>query len=163
MGGDQDKDTDESADKSDPPENPFTDEPLKSLWDQGLKANNRYWLIRQKVMDGERQLPPQWGLPISIAECSIDEGKRLCWRERIWLPYYEPLRTRVIQDTHDSTLAGHPGRDMTKALLSRKFTWPGLSQDVRRFLRNCDVCSRTTIWREKRRGLLKPLPIPDRL
>ena len=161
--GDQDGDDDDQADKSDPPENPFTDGSLKDLWDQGLEANNRYWLIRQLVKDGERQLPPQWGMPISIAECSIDEGKRLCWRGRIWLPLFEPLRTQVIQETHDSALSGHPGRDLTKLLIGRKFTWPGLSQDVRKFLRNCDVCGRTTIWREKRRGLLKPLPIPERI
>ena len=161
--GDQDRDSDDQADKSDPPESPFADSPLKDLWDQGLEANNRYWLIRQLVGDGERQLPPQWGLPISITECSIDKRKRLCWRGRIWLPFFEPLRTQVIQETHDSALSGHPGRDLTKMLISRRFTWPGLSQDVRKFLRNCDVCGRTTIWREKRRGLLKPLPIPDRI
>ncbi len=132
--GDQDGDNDDQADKSDPPENPFADGPLKDLWDQGLEANNRYWLIRQLVKDSERQLPPQWGLPISIAECSIDEGRRLCWRGRIWLPLFEPLRTLVIQETHDSALSGHPGRDLTKLLINRKFTWPSLSQDVRKFL-----------------------------
>ena len=161
--GDQDGELDDLADKSDPPDNPFNESPLKVLWEEGLRANNRYWLLRRLVQEGARQLPPQWGLPISISECSIDEGRRLCWRGRVWLPHSEPLRTRVIQETHDSTLAGHPGRDLTKSLISRKFTWPGLSQDVRRFLRNCDVCGRTAVWREKRRGLLKPLPIPDRM
>jgi len=140
--GDQDRDNDDQVDKSDPPENPFADGRLKDLWDRGLEANNRYWLIRQLVRDGERQLPPQWGLPISITECSIHEGKRLCWRGRIWLPFFEPLRAQVIQETHESSLSGHPGRDLTKMLISRRFTWPGLSQDVRKFLRNCDVCGR---------------------
>lgn len=162
-GGDQDHELDDPADRSNPPVNPFSNEPLRSLWDQGLEINNRYWLIRQLVQEGARQLPPQWGLPISISECSIDESQRLCWRGRIWLPHYEPLRTKVIQETHDSALAGHPGRDMTKTLIGRNFTWPGMGQDVRRFLRNCDVCGRTAVWREKRRGLLKPLPIPDRM
>jgi hypothetical protein len=40
--GDQDRDGDDQADKSDPPENPFAGGPLKDLWDQGLEANNRY-------------------------------------------------------------------------------------------------------------------------
>ncbi|KAL2126283.1 hypothetical protein VTI74DRAFT_1265 [Chaetomium olivicolor] len=75
--GDQDGEGDDDADKSDPPENPFAEGPLKDLWNQGLEANNRYWLIRQMVKNSERQLPSQWGLPISISECSIDEGKRL--------------------------------------------------------------------------------------
>ncbi|KAK3897991.1 hypothetical protein C8A05DRAFT_19351, partial [Staphylotrichum tortipilum] len=120
--GDQDGDNNDQADKSDPPENRFANGPLKGLWDQGLEANNRYWLIRQLVRDGERQLPPQWGLPISIVERSIDDGKRLCWRRRIWLPLYKPLRTRVIQETYYSALSRHPGRDLTKLLISRKFT-----------------------------------------
>jgi predicted aspartyl protease len=161
-GGDGDQDSDEEADKLNPPENPFTDKRLRSLWDDALKENNRYWLIRKAVLNGERQLPRQWGLPISISECSIDDGKRLCWRDRIWLPHYEPLRTAVIQESHDSTLVGHPGRDLLKSILSRRFTWPGMSQDVRKFTRNCDICGRKSVWREKRRGLLKPLPIPDR-
>jgi hypothetical protein len=160
---DQDRETDDEADKFEALVNPFAENPLRELWEQALQANNRYWLIRQLVKEGARQFPKQWGLPISISECSIDEGGRLCWRDRIWLPFFEPLRTRVIQETHDSTLAGHPGRDLTKFLISRNFMWIGLSQDVRQFIRNCDVCGRTAVWREKKRGLLKPLPIPERI
>lgn len=52
---------------------------------------------------------------------------------------------------------------MTRLLINRAFTWPGISQDVRRFLRNCNVCGRTTAWREQRKGLLKPLPVPERI
>ena len=60
-------------------------------------------------------------------------------------------------------MSGHPGRDATMALVSRQFFWPGMSQNIRRFVRNCDVCGRTTIWRDRKKGLLKPLPIPDRV
>ena len=38
-----------------------------------------------------------------------------------------------------------------------------MNQDVRRFIRNCDVCGRTTIWRDKKKGLLKPLPLPAQI
>ena len=37
-----------------------------------------------------------------------------------------------------------------------------MSQDIRRFVRNCDACRRSKVWRSKKHGLLKPLPIPDR-
>ena len=33
---------------------------------------------------------------------------------------------------------------------------------VRQFCRNCNVCGRSHVWRSKRKGLLLPLPIPDR-
>lgn len=164
LGGDRDQDHDEEPDKANAPLCPFLDsEPkLQHLWEEALSRNKRYWLLRNMVRDGIRQIPSQWGLPISISECAIDEGKRLLWRDRIWIPYYEPLRTAIIQQCHDSALAGHPGRDLLKAIVSRNFTWPGLSQDIRQFLPNCDICGSKAIWREKKRGLLKPLPVPER-
>ncbi|KAM4064779.1 Pol [Hirsutella rhossiliensis] len=135
--GDTDQPDDATTDQDDSIENPFSDPELQKLWDEGVKKHNRYWLIRKAVQQGERRLPSHWGLPVMLSECSIDDGQRLCWRERIWVPNHEPLRTRLMQETHDSTLAGHPGRDMLKSLLSRKFYWPGLDSD--------------------------PLPIPDRI
>jgi hypothetical protein len=33
---------------------------------------------------------------------------------------------------------------------------------VRKFCKNCDVCGRSYLWRERRKGFLKPLPVPDR-
>ena len=97
MGGDNNQDDDKEAPKHNPPDNPFQDEQLRVLWDEGLKANNRYWLIRQAVQHGDRQLPPKWGLPISISECSIDDYQRLCWREQYGSIVAEPLRTKIIQ------------------------------------------------------------------
>ena len=47
-------------------------------------------------MDGERRLPKEWGLPIMISECSVDAAHQLRWRGRIWIPAFEPLRTRLI-------------------------------------------------------------------
>ncbi|KAJ6436802.1 retrovirus polyprotein [Purpureocillium lavendulum] len=161
--GDADQPGDETTEQDELVENPFTEPELQELWKEGLKQHNRYWLIRRAVQDGERRLPSQWGLPVMLSECSIDAGQRLCWRERIWVPNHEPLRTRLMQETHDSALAGHPGRDMLKSLLARRFYWPGLDADARQFVRNCDVCGRSNVWREKRRGLLKPLPVPERI
>ena len=102
-------------------------------------------------------------LQVSISECDIDNLGRLRFRERIWIPAYEPLCTKLVQQTHDSTLTGHPGRDTTLSVLSRRFFWPGISQFVRKFCNNCDVCGGITTWRDKRWGLLKPLPIPSQV
>ena len=63
---------------------------------------------------------------------------------------------------HDSPLSAHPGRVQTVSLVARHFFWPGFVNDVRRFCRNCDVCGRTKVWRDRKQGLLKPLPVPSR-
>src|SRR5579871_836630 len=88
-------------------------------------------------------------------------NRNLCYRERLWVPNSEPLRTRLIQTSHDSVLTGHPGREGLLAILRRKYFWPGMDEQVRRFTRNCKSCGRNTVWRERRKGLLRPLPIPE--
>ncbi|KJZ69090.1 hypothetical protein HIM_11524 [Hirsutella minnesotensis 3608] len=124
--------------------------------------------------DRERAFPPSLGLKIQISECAIDAGKRLTFRDRIWVPggsgekgnqeeaEKDQLRTRIVQQSHDSVATGHPGREGTLAIVARRFYWPGQSQLVRRFVANCDTCGRAHIWRQSKRGFLKPLPIPDR-
>ena len=140
---------------------PFVEEDMIALWDAALQANHRYWKIRKAVMDGERRLPKEWGLPIMISECSVDAAHRLRWRGRIWIPAFEPLRTRLIQSIHNSPLSGHLGRESTRELFACEYTWPCMTQDVRRFVRNCNTCGKSKIWREQKHGLLKPLPIPE--
>jgi predicted aspartyl protease/transposase InsO family protein len=140
----------------------FPEPSRQQLWDEAWQNDSELAAIWQCVKSNQRQFPPELKVKVSIAECYIDPRGLLLFRDRIWVPVSEPLRTKLIQDTHDSHITGHPGRDSTFAILSRRFYWPGLSQEVRRFLRNCDVCGRVTIWRHRKKGLLKPLPIPDR-
>ena len=142
---------------------PFVEENMIALWDAALQANHRYWKIQKAVMDGERRLPKEWGRLIMISECSVDATHRLRWRGRIWILAFEPLRTRLIQSIHDSPLSGHPGRESTRELLACEYTWSGMTQDVFRFVCNCNTCGKSKIWREQKHGLLKPLPIRERI
>ena len=143
---------------------PFTDDQgLATLWDDAMSHQGQDHLdARSAIERGDRQFPQKLDLRLAIRECEVRDGL-LRYRDRLWLPSYEPLTTHVIQKIHDSFLGGHPGRDATIDLVSRQFYWPSINQDIRRFLRNCDVCGRTTIWRDKKKGLLKPLPIPQRI
>ena len=141
---------------------PFQDPELVDLWRQALQANNRWWMAREAVQNGERSFPADWGIQWQISECTVDERGLLRWRDRLWIPRFEPLRTRLIQKIHDSPLAGHPGRTATRDLVSREYAWPGLTTDVRRFVSNCVACGKGKVWREQKRGLLKPLPVPLR-
>lgn len=143
---------------------PFRDDPkLQELWQQAMRdAGERYKKAYRQVQEQRRNFDPELELRLATGECDIENGL-LRYRERLWLPNYEPLTTRVIQTVHDSCISGHPGRDTTIALVARRFFWPGMNQEVRKFLKNCHTCGRTTIWRDKKKGLLKPLPIPERV
>jgi hypothetical protein len=142
----------------------FQEPDFQLLWDRGVAEDLDFARMYEALSKGERSFPPDIAnrLKVSISECSFDERGTLQFRHKVWIPDWEPLRTALIQKTHDSFLTGHPGRDSTLAILSRSFYWPGISKMVRVFCRNCDVCGRSHVWREKKKGLLHPLPIPDR-
>ena len=48
-------------------------------------------------------------------------------------------------------------------ILSQTYFWPRMSLALRRFVENCDVYRRTKPWRELKQGLLKLLPLPERI
>ena len=70
-----------------------------------------------------------------------------------------PMRLKILQDHHDCSLAGHPGRDRTLWNVSKFFFWPGMGKTVKEFVRSCDSCQRSKSSRAKV-GLLQPLPVP---
>jgi hypothetical protein len=136
---------------------------LELLWDIAVEEDEQYSAIRQAVLNGERRLPPSLSLKISIADCAVDQDSRLLYRDRRWVPQSEPLRTELINNAHSPAVAGHPGRQVTYQAIARDYFWPGMSDDIRRFIRNCAVCGRIKPWRDGLHGLLKPLPIPDQI
>lgn len=141
---------------------PFEDSELQNMWQSGIEHDDVYQELFESVQRGDRKMPVSI-TRVQISECSIGSDGLLRFRERVWVPAFEPLRTRLIQISHDSTLTGHPGRDETFRVVSRSWFWPDMLSDVRRFVRNCDICGDATIWRHKKQGLLKPLPVPDRI
>ena len=72
------------------------------------------------------------------------------------------LCLRLIRADHDAPIAGHPGRDKTYELLSRKHFWPFMRKDVERFVANCHTCKRIKPRRHAPHETLLPLPVPDR-
>lgn len=162
----------EAADVPEPPEaDVFVDDAeLQRRWNEVKAKDRQYLKVYEAVSSGTRALPPELGLKLQIAECGIDALSRLTWRERLWVPGHEDpdhddnaLRTEIIQRCHGSPATNHPGRNATAAVLARQFYWPGQSSAVRRFVRNCDACGGSTIWRQAKRGLLQPLAVPERI
>ena len=71
----------------------------------------------------------------------------------------EPMRLKILQDHHDCSVAGHPGRDRTLWNVSKFFFWPGMGKTVKELVRTCELCQRSKSSRTKV-GLLQPLPVP---
>jgi hypothetical protein len=104
--------------------------------------------------EGARNFPPTTGIEVSLSECFLNEKGFLMYWDRKWVPGDAFLRTSIIAKTHNSPAAGHPGRENNYSILARTYLWPGMSSNIRQFIQNCDVCSKTKPWRELKWGLL---------
>ena len=80
----------------------------------------------------------------------------------IYIPDANDLRLRVLRYKHDHILSGHPGQNKTVDLIRRDYTWPGLREFVKSYVKSCTTCMRAKPQRHKPYGLLKQLPIPER-
>ncbi|KAJ8971360.1 hypothetical protein NQ314_000741 [Rhamnusium bicolor] len=51
------------------------------------------------------------------------------------------MRPRILDEYHESRLAGHPGRDETQRAIQRLYHWPGMNKDIKTYVRTCLVCA----------------------
>ncbi|CAI7795767.1 unnamed protein product [Closterium sp. NIES-53] len=80
---------------------------------------------------------------------------------KIWVPNYAPLRQILLEEFHDIPYAGHFGSNKTLAGIAMYYYWPGMAADVQQFVTSCDTCQRMKSSKQKKTGLLQPLPVPE--
>ncbi|KAF6523243.1 hypothetical protein HZS61_011742, partial [Fusarium oxysporum f. sp. conglutinans] len=95
-------------------------EEISRLLDIGYETDEDLQSILQALKDGAPRHPK-----ITLAECTIIQD-RLLYRDRIYIPDYDPLKTALLKASHEHPIAGHPGRARTYDLLSRDYYWPGI-------------------------------------
>jgi hypothetical protein len=82
--------------------------------------------------------------------------------KRVYVPDVVALKTKLLEEYHDSKLAGHVGIDKTIENLCRTYYWPNMYIDTKEYVRTCLTCQRTKAVNRKKAGLLQPLPIPPK-
>lgn len=76
------------------------------------------------------------------------------------IPDSASIKRALIAEHHNPPARGHPGSDRTVQHLLRSYWWPGITKDVREFVRACNECQRNKSKTVKPGGLLQPMPIP---
>ena len=76
------------------------------------------------------------------------------------MPNDNSLKLAVLEDLHDSKVAGHFGRDKTYELVKRNWWWPGLDDFIRKYVSSCDSCQQNKTKRRKAFGKLLLLELP---
>ncbi|GJP52473.1 hypothetical protein CLOM_g11582, partial [Closterium sp. NIES-68] len=80
---------------------------------------------------------------------------------KIRVPNYPPLRQLLLEEYHDVLYAGHFGSNKTLTGIAKHYYWPHLAEDVQKFVTSCDTCQRMKSTKQKKAGLLQPLPVPE--
>ena len=86
----------------------------------------------------------------------LDDGL-LWYKGRLYIPEKQDLKLHILEQDHDSKVAGHWGHAKTLEILTRNWYWPNMDQTVRNYVNICDECQRNKSRRHKRFGLLQPL------
>ncbi len=69
------------------------------------------------------------------------------------LPYVpKVIRSELISRHYDDPLADHFGIEKTCELIAKKYYWPMLRQDVKTYVKGCDVCLASKAVRHKPYG-----------
>ena len=83
------------------------------------------------------------------------------YHDRLAVPEVQELRLNIFKECHDVPYAAHLGVEKTFASVARRFWWPRLYRQVKRYVTSCPTCQRCKVEHQRPRGLLQPIPVPS--
>jgi len=82
---------------------------------------------------------------------------------RIYVLNNKELREEILKGHHDPVDIGHLGQHRMLELLKRTYWWPGLKEDVKRYVQGCFKCQQNKVQHQRKAGELHLLEIPQGL
>jgi hypothetical protein len=106
-----------------------------------LKVN----VQEESVAKAAREFRKDKGIgTIKSAEWSESDGL-LMFRGKIYVPKDRDLRRSIVEQHHDTRIAGHAGRFKTLELVACNYWWPQMSHYIGIYVKQCDLCNRTKV------------------
>jgi len=100
---------------------------------------------------------------------ALKKEDRLTWKEdgvvymegRIYVPNNKKIKEEILKENHDLADIGHPGQHQMLEVIKRTYWWPGLKNDVNKYVQGCFKYQQNKIQHQKKAGELHPLDIPE--
>jgi hypothetical protein len=72
----------------------------------------------------------------------LESDGLLMFRGKIYVPNDKDLRRRIIEQHHDTHIAGHAGCFKTLELIACNYWWPQMSRYIGIYIKTCNLCNR---------------------
>ena len=80
---------------------------------------------------------------------------------RIYIPNNKDIKEEILREHHDPADIGYPGQHRMQDLIKRTYWWPGLKEDVKKYVQGCIKCQQNKVQHQRKAGKLHPLEIPE--
>ncbi|CAI7797165.1 unnamed protein product, partial [Closterium sp. NIES-53] len=94
----------------------------------------------------------QHGYSVDGEIATAEKQKLLQWEKDLAI---------LLEEFYNVPYAGHFGSNKTLAGIAKYYYWPRMAADVQQFVTSCDTCQRMKSSKQKKTGLLQPLPVPE--
>ena len=102
---------------------------------------------------------------------AIEREDGLAWEEdevvymegRIYVPNNKDLKEEIMREHHDPADVGHPGQHRMQELIKRTYWWPGLKEDVKKYVQGYIKCQQNKVQHQRKARELYPLEISEGL
>jgi len=92
---------------------------------------------------------------------SWEQDRIAYMEERIYVPNNKRLKEKILWKNHNIVDMGYPGQQRMMELLKWNYWWPGLKEDVKRYIQRCFKYQQNKIQHQKKSRELHPLEIPQ--
>ena len=100
---------------------------------------------------------------------ALKQENGLTWEEddvvyvegRIYVPNNKGLKEEILREHHNPADVRHPGQHRMQELIKRTYWWPGLKEDIKKYVQGCTKCQQNKVQHQRKAGELHPLEIPE--
>ena len=104
-----------------------------------------------------------------LKELKKEDGQS--WKEdgiiyvdgRIYMLNNQKIKEKILQKSHDPVDIGHPGQQQIMNLIKRNYWWPGIKNNVKKYIQRCFKYQQNKVQHIKKAGELHLLKIPEGL
>jgi hypothetical protein len=122
-----------------------------------VRHSLRDGMQEEAVVKAARELRKNKGRGmVKSAEWSESDGL-LMFRGKIYVPNDKDLRHHIIEQHHDTRIAGHSGCFKTLELIACNYWWLQMSHYISIYVKTCDLCNQTKLQHRRLFGELHPL------